>query len=180
MKWTPKMRKRPALFLAPLLSVLLLAPSTANASFGSSISTYSFEDGEAPVLRYVKTIGGVTHFDKQKAAAEGASPELLKVGEIIEEYSLAANPNGDRLSLPIYGNWCGPGYSGPGKPIDKLDTACMHHDKCYGKKGYLNCKCDQQLIDEINRNFSKMKKKEKAFAVAVKAYFIAQKAWCKK
>jgi RHS repeat-associated protein len=38
----------------------------------------------------------------------------------------ASDPSG---LLPGYGNWCGP-RSGPGLPIDSLDTACRVHDDC--------------------------------------------------
>lgn len=48
-------------------------------------------------------------------------------------------------SIPLYGNWCGPGQSGPGAPIDDLDTCCMVHDNCYGREGYFDCGCDAAL-----------------------------------
>jgi hypothetical protein len=31
--------------------------------------------------------------------------------------------------VPIYGNWCGPGY-GSGTPVDQIDDACRIHDQC--------------------------------------------------
>ena len=52
--------------------------------------------------------------------------------------------------LRIYGNWCGPGH-GSGVPVDEVDRACMNHDKCYDKKGYLNCDCDGTLIKELDK-----------------------------
>ena len=49
-------------------------------------------------------------------------------------------------SLPIYGRYCGPGHSGPGAPIDAVDAVCKTHDECYGRRGYLDCRCDRNLI----------------------------------
>lgn len=45
----------------------------------------------------------------------------------------------------IYGNWCGPGCSGPSAPISPVDSCCKSHDKCYGSRGYFACSCDNQL-----------------------------------
>lgn len=42
------------------------------------------------------------------------------------------------ISLPIYGNWCGPGY-GSGTPIDGMDACCQYHDYCYGSQCYYSC-----------------------------------------
>ena len=146
-----------------------------------TVQEYTTDDGYDPVLAYVTNDERGIRFDSERAITDGASEELIAVGEMINVYSFAAQADSDdRLSLPVWGNWCGPGHSGPGAPIDRLDTACMHHDKCYGSKGYLNCACDQALIDEINRYYSKMKATEKVAARAVQAYFTAQKAWCKK
>ena len=50
---------------------------------------------------------------------------------------------------PIYGNYCGPGHSGPGKPIDRLDAACARHDDCYHRKGYHRCLCDKKFQKEL-------------------------------
>jgi Phospholipase A2 len=48
--------------------------------------------------------------------------------------------------IPIYGNWCGPGHSGPGAPIDPVDRVCCLHDHCYGDRGTLDCACDRDLV----------------------------------
>ena len=39
-----------------------------------------------------------------------------------------------QLSIPIYGNWCGPGHGG-GPAIDAVDAVCRAHDQCYGQRG---------------------------------------------
>lgn len=51
--------------------------------------------------------------------------------------------------LPIYGNYCGPGFGDPTgatPPIDAVDAACRTHDLCYAARGYFNCGCDRALI----------------------------------
>lgn len=45
----------------------------------------------------------------------------------------------------IYGNWCGPGCSGPKAPISKVDACCKTHDGCYSSRGYFACSCDKNL-----------------------------------
>ena len=75
--------------------------------------------------------------------------------------------------LPIYGNWCGPDWTGGmreqfdqgharqyKKPIDPVDEACMHHDICYfncrgqypcaeGRRANCMRTCDNLLTAEI-------------------------------
>ena len=75
--------------------------------------------------------------------------------------------------LRIYGNWCGPDWTGglreqydPAhagiykRPIDRYDTVCMHHDICYfncragnpcSPSGRSNCfkTCDQIFVGEM-------------------------------
>ncbi|RXT07249.1 hypothetical protein EIZ39_13995 [Ammoniphilus sp. CFH 90114] len=55
-------------------------------------------------------------------------------------------PKVKQFSFPcFYGNWCGPGCSGPNRPIDGLDACCRSHDRCYRRRGWRNCNCDRQL-----------------------------------
>jgi hypothetical protein len=57
------------------------------------------------------------------------------------------NEDIDQLDVPcLYGNWCGPGCSGPGAPIDAVDACCKAHDQCYGRRGYFACSCDRELV----------------------------------
>jgi Phospholipase A2. len=52
------------------------------------------------------------------------------------------------VDLPCYyGNWCGPLCSGPGDPIDNVDSCCQVHDNCYAENGYFDCDCDLALLD---------------------------------
>lgn len=66
----------------------------------------------------------------------------------------SSNVSAGAEGLPIYGNWCGPGY-GSGEPVDDLDRACMEHDHCYDRRGWGDCSCNRELqaaIDEALRN----------------------------
>ncbi|WP_173917553.1 phospholipase [Halobacillus sp. Marseille-Q1614] len=45
-------------------------------------------------------------------------------------------------------NWCGPGCSGPGAPINAVDAACKQHDECYLRTGNY-CACDEQFMHRL-------------------------------
>lgn len=40
--------------------------------------------------------------------------------------------------------WCGPGCSGPGKPINAVDACCKAHDECL--KFRSRCECDRKFL----------------------------------
>lgn len=84
--------------------------------------------------------------------------------------------------FPVHGNWCGPGYGGDElnvpPPTDAVDAACMRHDLCYAKEGYLSCKCDVTLVSELPAAIASEASKGNVEATAagetVLTYFIAQ------
>ncbi|MDQ0270579.1 hypothetical protein J2S17_002454 [Cytobacillus purgationiresistens] len=47
--------------------------------------------------------------------------------------------------LPGGYRYCGPGCSGPGAPINYVDSCCKRHDDCIDRYGPC-CKCDEELI----------------------------------
>lgn len=56
--------------------------------------------------------------------------------------------------------WCGPGCSGPGKPVNDVDECCYYHDQCLSQ-GYSPCYCDKKFMEclrpKINPNTQKGK-----------------------
>ena len=57
-----------------------------------------------------------------------------------------------RLSLPVYGNYCGVGHGDPtGKtpPIDAVDAVCREHDLCYARLGDFDSRCDQAFVESM-------------------------------
>lgn len=56
----------------------------------------------------------------------------------------------------VYGNWCGPNHpktmDPPPEALDLVDQACRRHDYCYAERGYFNCDCDMDLVDELKAN----------------------------
>ncbi len=42
--------------------------------------------------------------------------------------------------------WCGPGCSGPGAPINDVDSCCYKHDLCL-KRGNSSCYCDNRFME---------------------------------
>ncbi|MFZ3579916.1 phospholipase [Virgibacillus sp. DJP39] len=61
--------------------------------------------------------------------------------------------NNRRNRIPSCGifpgyNWCGPGCSGPGAPVNRVDAACKAHDECYRIYGSI-CKCDIQFMRRL-------------------------------
>ncbi len=68
---------------------------------------------------------------------------------------LVAAPAAARaMSLPMYGNWCGPGHPRDAHaarlaPIDGLDAACMAHDLCTAQVGRQHCGCDIRFMNRV-------------------------------
>jgi len=58
-----------------------------------------------------------------------------------------------QMSVPVYGNWCGPDYPASpglaGPPVDALDAACMRHDYCTAARGRFDCGCDLAMMNEL-------------------------------
>lgn len=69
--------------------------------------------------------------------------EIKKLEEIEDVYEKDIQKEG----LCIYGNWCGPGCSGPEPPISPVDTCCKQHDECYKENGYFSRDCNKEFID---------------------------------
>jgi len=69
--------------------------------------------------------------------------------EIMPVQSPARSAPPRRGQVAIHGNWCGPGHSGPGTPVDAVDEACCRHDQCYCDRGYFDCSCDRGLIADL-------------------------------
>ena len=54
-----------------------------------------------------------------------------------------------RGTLLIHGNYCGPGNRSPRPPVDALDLACLHHDRCSPPRGQIpTCACNDRLHAE--------------------------------
>lgn len=170
--------------LSSLTLLVLGFPGSAVADPGVGTVTVASEQSifEDEFEKYLaedahSSVGTVFQIDE--AREQGASEDIIKAGQTFnameEQYGDAqeGQSSTQKISLPIWGNWCGPGYGG-GKAKDLLDRACMNHDKCYASKGYFNCSCDRTLISSINRDYNRMHATEKIAATAVKAYFNAQ------
>nr|WP_083270875.1 hypothetical protein [Bacillus marinisedimentorum] len=57
---------------------------------------------------------------------------------------------GGGLCLPGY-RWCGPGCSGPGTPLNEVDSCCKTHDECYRAYGGPDCRCDSEFLRCLER-----------------------------
>lgn len=135
------------------------------------------------IQRHLVAVPGGYYFDRATAKAAGESEYVLAAGESYNALAADMEAHGPNLSsrrrvraaasIPVWGNWCGPGHSGPGAPKDTLDTICMRHDKCYAARGYFDCYCDVQLKAEIDRYSSRMSWRERAMAAAIKVAFSA-------
>lgn len=166
----------PAVASASASSVV---PATAVSKATSASKKAVSEKFDAQVSesgKYMRTSSdGSVYFDTTAARAAGASAEILDIGQTINQLASAQDTAGNgamaaRLSLPIWGNWCGPGH-GAGPALDVLDSICRKHDRCYGSRGYFACSCDRAIVSEIRQNAHRMKTRERATAAAVSTYF---------
>lgn len=89
------------------------------------------------------------------------------------------------ISFPFHGKYCGPGHGpsdGCTPPDDEVDAVCCRHDACYSQLGTHDCRCDLQLLLEINTGIAKEALSGNIDAVAkgevIKALFLAKPCKC--
>ena len=127
-------------------------------------------------MQYMRTNADEsTYFDMTAAEEAGASAATLEVGSLINQLAVSQRGAGDdqmttMLSVPIWGNWCGPGHGG-GYAVDVLDSICQTHDNCYAARGYFACSCDRAIVADIRNNIYRMTTGERIMAAAVSTYF---------
>ena len=121
--------------------------------------------------QYVAKLNDLPVFDVNAAVAAGKDDEFIELGRKFNEFGRAmTNPTRD--GFPFWGNWCGPGHSGPNPPVDVLDHICKARDQCYEKVGYLACSCDSALLTGIQLGFDKMTALERVAAILVYTWFL--------
>ena len=115
------------------------------------------------------------YFDFDISIRNGESEDIIDSGRLFNDFSNAMSINNYNettlraMTIPIWGNWCGPGY-GSGSPTNLLDEGCRQHDNCY-VHGWNNCKCNKNLIYYINKNINRMISGQNKMTYAVKWWF---------
>ena len=100
-------------------------------------------------------------FARQRAINDKVDDNIIELGDAIIKYCTGTTKDKKNnvtplMSFPIHGKYCGPGHSGPGKPIDRLDAVCQKHDYCYHKKGYHKCPCDKAMLKSLKKLLPKL------------------------
>jgi hypothetical protein len=64
--------------------------------------------------------------------------------------------------------------------VDPVDQVCCRHDRCYSSRGYLDCKCDRDLIAAMPRAIadSRTTAAGRAWGLAAAAVFSALPCLC--
>jgi hypothetical protein len=78
------------------------------------------------------------------------SPDISELANILGSPDNQISPH--QVSLPVYGNYCGPGHDDPtGKtpPVDAVDAVCREHNRCYRLLGAFDSRCDRNLIESM-------------------------------
>lgn len=165
MKWINKI-------LLGVMTLTLLLPNTVFAIGNDDVRKMNEE--EKIILQYVYVDQeGVPVYKRDKALEDNVDKTIIEVADeyyrILNSYYVYENDHQTRASIPVYGNWCGPGY-GSGTPIDLLDMGCQSHDACYGERGYHKCSCDLELAAYIDRTIGNMSGTQKVMAKAVRTW----------
>lgn len=164
------MKRRMMIAGGVTLLAALGASGTANAEESADAARERIQQS---LEKYETRAGddGLPRVDLEAARGAGEAEEVLTAAEAYNNYLDAAFvPEGIVArgpSFPVYGNWCGPGHSGPGAPIDLLDRMCKNHDECYARQGYFDCGCDQGLLYIVGKDYSKLSAKAKAVSVGI-------------
>ncbi|MFF5996551.1 phospholipase A2 family protein [Lysinibacillus sp. KU-BSD001] len=175
------MKKIFSLFVAMsflISSVFLWGGTKAFATTGeeSSLTNEELLNADEQLGAYIYYEDGKPFVDIEKLETDGLAEEYIEIGLMVNQISSSySNDQANtikaaKISIPVWGNWCGPGH-GSGTPQDLLDRGCQIHDKCYEDKGYFTCSCDWELVIYIETYFHKMGLKEKIAATALKTYF---------
>lgn len=102
---------------------------------------YMFDKDGEKYIKYIHVENGNfgEHVDLKYSSFLRSLDGLDKRAEEMQKNDVSTD------GIPIYGNWCGPGY-GSGTPIDGMDYCCKLHDNCYGSQCYSSCFCNGGLI----------------------------------
>lgn len=159
-----------------LMIVFLLPTGTIVNAFSTSvdINRYEMDEEQLTMQKYIITVNGHVKFDREMAIKENVNEDIITAGDIFNslisaEYNYDSGEVQAQASIPIWGNWCGPGY-GSGPPIDLLDYGCRDHDRCYGDRGYHKCSCDDDMLKYIIDNKDRMTGGQKQAANAIEAW----------
>ncbi len=165
-----------------LLLLFIILPITVKATDENDYKLMLIDD-TTKAEKYLVKDKTFVYFDLEKAKNNGEKQSVIDQGLRIESISNFYNKNGNdkslraiSLTMPVWGNYCGPGISGDNftkEPIDILDEGCRRHDLCYKGAGIgVNCECNAQLVKYIDDNYHKMKGfLISATALAIKAFF---------
>lgn len=168
------------------ICVLIFPNNNVAASDGENLSYSEIEKIGEKVEKYIIVDNDRLYFNYQKAQDNDESSEVIEQGLLLE--SVSSNYSGSysgsnargyitrSIGLPIWGNYCGPGYGGKdsNKPAtDVLDEGCKRHDQCYKWSLTLrkNCKCNKDLVDYIDEHKSEMSGTMAKVAWAIRTYF---------
>lgn len=165
---------------APALASPLPTPHFTEVSQYQSTT----EDLANQLLKYAvfNEHGDIIAFDADKARNENAPSMVIQGAEEFNKSTAllphhgdlqGAKPGHSTAAWEFYGNWCGPGHSGPGAPIDLLDSRCKEHDLCYAAHGYFNKGCDWTLVSRLTMDIAQGKYRGAvlAKAIAIRAVF---------
>lgn len=170
-----------AIFILSLF--FLLSPkNNVEAAQGDNLSYEKVEKIGEKVQEYIIVYEDNIYFNYESAQKNNESSEVIEQGLLLESISSnysEANIIGystRSIGLPIWGNYCGPGYGGKDsdKPAtDILDEGCKRHDQCYkwGLTLRKNCKCNKDLVDYIDANKNQMSGSMAKVAWAIRTYF---------
>lgn len=181
-----EMRKKLSILLLGLVFVfslgVLIQPLNSYAKSTEDMDYEEIENIGKNVQKYIIVDGDRLFFDYQKAKENNESQDLIEQGLLLESVSDSYSKTDNEtttlraVSLPIWGNYCGPGYGGKdsNKPAtDVLDEGCRRHDQCYKWSLTLrkNCKCNKDLVNYIDNHKSEMSGTMAKVAWAIRTYF---------
>ncbi|MDO4909658.1 MAG: phospholipase A2 family protein [Corynebacterium sp.] len=150
--------------ISALAAALMLAAPVAHAeeSLPFSLQVDQFLKVNADRTSMLFDAPAATHAHASQAVIATG----IKYNETLDPHRGESSP----VALPLYGNWCGPGFSGPGAPIDAIDEACMRHDLCYEHMGYFDELCDSILTERVSR-ITPQNERQRMTIFGIKAIF---------